>query len=52
MILVLYDIPGTNERLEITNDVDMVTMFNLHAGVVLIHLYVEFVSTNYKKFDA
>ena len=26
----------------------MVTMFDLHAGVVLIHLYVEFVSTNCK----
>ena len=37
---------------EITNDIDMVTMFDLHASVVLIHLYVEFVSTNYKKFDA
>ena len=48
MILVWYDTLGTNERLEITNDVDMVTMFNLHAGVVLIHLYVEFVSTNCK----
>ena len=26
----------------------MVTMFDLHAGVVLIHLYVEFMSTNCK----
>nr|POE54290.1 hypothetical protein CFP56_62681 [Quercus suber] len=47
-ILVWYDIPRTNERLEITNDIDMVNMFDLHAGVVLIHLYVEFVSTSCK----
>ena len=47
-ILVWYDIPRTNERLEITNDIEMVTMFDLHAGVELIHLYVEFVSTNCK----
>ena len=51
MILVQYDIPGTNERLEITDDIDMVTMFDLHASVMLIHLNVEFVGTNYKKFD-
>ena len=36
---------------EITNDIDMVTMFDLHASVMLIHLNVEFVGTNYKKFD-